>query len=152
MLKNKLFLFGLSLFLSVCSIFNLSNMHVYMIGKWVGEPLTETTDLQYVLKFLPFDILLADVKTKTETGHNFLFSYRFLNDNQVIINGRFLEKLDISKLNHNLIWIESEQGFIPTGFYRRASSANLYILFGLLLLGSLLLLTYRFLRRRRSAR
>lgn len=152
MLKNKLFLFGLSCFLSVCSIFNLSNMHVYMIGKWIGEPLTETTDLQYVLKFLPFDILLADVKTKTETGHNFLFSYRFLNDNQVIINGRFLEKLDISKLNHNLIWIESEQGFIPTGFYRRASSANLYILFGLLLLGSLLSLTYRFLRRRRSAR
>lgn len=151
MLKNKLFVLGLSCFLSACSIYNFSNAQLFVIGTWIGEPLTEKTHLQYVLKFLPFNILLVDIRTPTETGNNFLFSYHLTDKNQILIDGRFVEKLEISKQNNNLMSIQSEQGFIPAGYYRRVTYTNLDFLIGLLLLVLLLSLIYRYLKSRRAA-
>jgi hypothetical protein len=113
--------------LSACSTSTDSNWQFFILGKWTGES-SRGRNSQYVLKFLPFNILLADIKTSEGEAHNILFTYHFLDKNRVAVEGRFFEELDLTKQNTNLVTVRSIHGFIPDGYYKRDPIFYLYFL------------------------
>jgi hypothetical protein len=148
MYRVKIFALGFLYLLSACSTFGDSNSRIFILGKWIGES-SPDTNVQYVLKFLPFNILLADIKTPDEEAHNILFTYRFIDRNQITIKGRFLDELQITKRDNNLVTILSVYGFIPDGNYERDPFTCIYFL-STLLLGIFLFMIGGYLKRRKS--
>lgn len=144
----KIFALIFPFLLSACSALVDTNMRLFVLGKWIGES-SPNTNVQYVLKFLPFDLLLADIKTPDEKAHNILFTYHFKNQTQIIIEGRFIEELQITKRKNNVVTIHSLYGFIPDGDYKKDPCIDVYFL-SILTLIILLLSISRHLKTRKS--
>lgn len=124
---NRIKLFTLCLFLlSACCSSNDTNFQILVIGRWRGEfpqkagnPTTLTT---YDVEFLPFNILLVDISRPEESVHGLRFTYRFITDNRIRIEGRILNEILVLYDRQNSIVIESDHDLPPSGRYKRVFS------------------------------
>jgi hypothetical protein len=124
---NGIKLFTVCLFLlSACSSSNDTNLHNFVIGRWKGEFQQEagnpTSLTTYDVEFLPFNILLVDISRPEESVHGLRFSYRFITDDRIRIEGRIVNEIHVLYDRQNSIVIESDHELPPSGRYERVFS------------------------------
>lgn len=114
----------LSFFIFFVILFDGLNIFFPFLGEWHGNFANGSDPKNYqkevTLTFFPFDILLIDFTGNENEYYNVYFSYKSLDENNIVIKGRFYDVLSIS-YGENQINIQSENGFIHNGvYYRRA--------------------------------
>lgn len=153
---NKIKLFTLCLFLlSACSLSNDTNLHFFVLGRWKGEfpqeagnPTTVTT---YDVEFLPFNILLVDISRPEESVRGLRFSYKFIADDRIRIEGRIVNEIQVKNDRQNLIVFESDHGLPPDGRYERIFSRLEWLLvFVIFLLAVISLARYKLINKHKS--
>ena len=136
---NKIKLFTLCLFLlAACSSSNVTNLQIFIIGRWERESLQEAGNSSaatiYDIEFLPFNILLVDISRPEETVHGLRFSYKFTTNNHIRIEGRIINEIQVLYDRQNSIVIETDHGLPPSGRYKRVFSRLDWLLVFVLIL------------------
>jgi hypothetical protein len=153
---NKLKFYILCLFLlSACSSINDTNLHIFVLGRWKGEfpqevdnPTTLTT---YDVEFLPFNILLVDISGPEESVHGLRFSYKFITDDRIRIEGRIVNEIQVKNDCQNFVVVESDHGLPPGGRYERVFSRLEWLLvFVIFLLALISLVRYKLISKHKS--
>ena len=123
--RHKYILIVILLLQSCSPTQSFNSLSFFVLGSWHGEfeqrDGNKAYEVQYNLSFLPFHIFLYDRIAPDEAIYNVLSSYRFIEDNRIIIEGRLIDESQISRDGDALI-VDSVRGFPPDGRYTRVSS------------------------------
>jgi hypothetical protein len=111
------------LLLSSCGSRYDPNMKLFILGQFSGEFAKEANrsgkQLRLDFEFLPFNILLISFYYPDEQLYGQRFSYHFVADNKIWIEGRVGTLIEVSKDHQDFIIVNSDNGFLPNGKYKR---------------------------------
>jgi hypothetical protein len=141
------------LILSSCGNRYDPSMKLFVLGQFSGEFTKEAEanhsgkPLRLDFEFLPFNTLLISYYYPDEQYPGELFSYHFVADDKIVVEGRFRSVIQISKVHQDLIIVNSDNGFLPNGKYKRVVFVGCWSgMYLLILVG----ITYFLFRRRKA--
>lgn len=130
-----------------------AGMKLFILGQWSGEFTEETNHsgrpVRLDLEFLPFNTLLISFYYPDEQIHGERFSYHFITDNQIMIQGRIRSVIQISKDKQGFIIVNSDNSFLPNGAYKSAIFGGCWSAFYLLVLMGISYFTTHHIRAKR---
>ena len=104
---------------------------IFLLGDWNGKSEVvdgnKTYEIRHDLLFLPFHILIINVSPTNGEANSDLYSYRFVESDRVMIEGRLTDEFNVVIYGKALI-INSVHGFPPDGRYTRGTALLRWLL------------------------
>ena len=101
----------------------------FILGKWYGrfpgEGGEQADFIEYQLEFTePSTLYFHRISPSPSEGDNLIFEYRFIEYNKIELRGRLLDTWKLSKDDNGYLIIETLNGTLPDGLYKRMPTKN----------------------------
>ncbi len=131
-IKRNLFLVIILYLLTACTTVNKINLlPIKILGYWgyKEELISGGTPYEIYNRvfFFPFNMLMVNTQTNGGRVYYDLYTYKFVEEDKVVVNGRLFDVLKIKQDRNSLI-INSTHGFPPDGKYTKILSFWLCLL------------------------
>jgi hypothetical protein len=122
--KKSIIIISTAISLLLILLFGISIINP-LFGEWHGDFIgpadPKNAQKEVTLKFFPFHLLLIDFTGNENEYFNVIFSYEFLDNDQIDIKGRFHDLLTVHR-EKDLLTVQSTNGFIHEGIYTKRST------------------------------